>query len=807
MKRLPAVFLLLFSLHTYAQPSEQNSLDSLAGALIQHIRHSEPEQSYITSDKSIYQTGETIWLRAFLLHSFSQTISVKSAIVAELVNEKDSSVKSLLLDAGNQQLTGKIHLPDSLSSGFYWLRAYTVAMTQRDSIQIYSRPVYIINPHKPDPGGRHVQNASTSATGSSINASFLPEGGSIITGTNTVIAFHFTDENGNPVVVSGSIKDNRDSIVARFSSNELGIGKFEFFPYRARRYTATIIENRKEYSYPLPQFNFYAGQLAITDSQKGIKRVRVLLEDSLYKKDYVTYLIGISRDSLCFAGIGRGNYELNIPVSQFPKGIATLFLFNNNNELLSERSFYVQDESLQVTAKPDKPAYGKREKAILALSISDLKNQAVPSSLSISVAAQALIVSEEINALHAAFFQQNDPMIRHWALESDTAFPDSTLQLLMLTKQPSYRPFINKNSANTEIANDSLLYIRGKVLAQKGKSAANKVVTLLAQGQSTVFETATTDLSGRFVFPLNGFADSTHFNIQVSSNGKPENLDIVFDTLTFPRPGGVHSLHHKFDLSPANVSDYAEKWEPSFPGPGKEWLEPVIVKSKRNNDLLYESKRVSSSSFIVPSSSFEKGGYGSVRNSVLRVPGLTINKGYLVVRGLSSTTAVTANAEPLVALNGIVLYLPGGDINGVSPVLNFLNSLNPDDIEFIEVLKGPEGATYGTRGGNGVIVIHTSNTMNVEPEKQSSLKTYYARGYHNPALFPIPNYGIKELKRIPNSDSRSTLYWIGNILTDEKGKVEVPFYTNDVAGVYKVIIKGITVRGDIVYKTVVFTVE
>lgn len=60
-----------------------------------------------------------------------------------------------------------------------------------------------------------------------------------------------------------------------------------------------------------------------------------------------------------------------------------------------------------------------------------------------------------------------------------------------------------------------------------------------------------------------------------------------------------------------------------------------------------------------------------------------------------------ASASPLVLIDGI----PGD-----------LNSVSPDDIQQIDVLKdGSAAAIYGTRGTNGVILITTKNTLGEMP--------------------------------------------------------------------------------------------
>ena len=102
-----------------------------------------------------------------------------------------------------------------------------------------------------------------------------------------------------------------------------------------------------------------------------------------------------------------------------------------------------------------------------------------------------------------------------------------------------------------------------------------------------------------------------------------------------------------------------------------------------------------------------------------RVPGLSIRQtsaapegGYnMVIRGAASTGAGNV---PLYVIDGF----PGGDIN----------SINPEDIESIEVLKDASStAIYGARAANGVILITTKRgtkgKMNISFKANASVQT------------------------------------------------------------------------------------
>lgn len=101
-----------------------------------------------------------------------------------------------------------------------------------------------------------------------------------------------------------------------------------------------------------------------------------------------------------------------------------------------------------------------------------------------------------------------------------------------------------------------------------------------------------------------------------------------------------------------------------------------------------------------------------------RVPGLVVLPTSGTVGGevnLRMRAAVSENlsADPIVIVDGI-RYSSGTDYDGltvggfnVEPTSR-LNDLNPNDIESIEVVKGPSAAAlYGTDAANGVIVIRT----------------------------------------------------------------------------------------------------
>jgi TonB-linked SusC/RagA family outer membrane protein len=103
------------------------------------------------------------------------------------------------------------------------------------------------------------------------------------------------------------------------------------------------------------------------------------------------------------------------------------------------------------------------------------------------------------------------------------------------------------------------------------------------------------------------------------------------------------------------------------------------------------------------------------------------------IRGISSASL---SNDPLILVDGVRMesgsLTLGTYIGGGRP--NFLNNLNPEDIESIEVVKGPSAATlYGTQAANGVIVV-TTKKGKAGPAKWS-LFGEGGRSY-DPAAYP-----------------------------------------------------------------------
>lgn len=134
----------------------------------------------------------------------------------------------------------------------------------------------------------------------------------------------------------------------------------------------------------------------------------------------------------------------------------------------------------------------------------------------------------------------------------------------------------------------------------------------------------------------------------------------------------------------------------------------------------------------------------------------------ITIRGISS---LTGNSSPLIVVDGVPMdnssarptsnnpQTASGDLNTYFDYGDGLGNINPDDIESISVLKGPNASSlYGTRGANGVVLITTKKGV-----ARKGVGVSYSLSYTDEAPLVFPDfqnsYGVGTKGRFPISDN------------------------------------------------------
>ena len=812
LKTIFFISFLFLALLSNAQTNIENT-DSLAGRFITDLRAGTTEKIFAQTNKNIFVAGEELWFKAWIVNSLSHKyFSHSKTLFVDLVNEKDSVVTQLLLNIPSQKTEGLIKLSDSLREGFYCLRLYTATIQKYDTNSILVSAIYVTNKKFPStllttPIVQKVKLISTKPP----RLLFYPEGGEIIAGTNTSIAIKAVDEFGAPVKLEGYINDNVDSSALTWfkTDSATGLGKISFFVSRSKNYAANFKWEKQLIKTPLPSMNLYASQISIKEQTPTTLKVVVSQGDSLYQKGKQSYLLGINKDSLCFASVGVDMYELNIPKSYFPTGISKLLLFNEAQEVVSERSFYIAKPKEELFISTDKQNYTTRDKVILTLYKGDSILHPNFTALSIAVTDDNAI-KETNNITSNDNLTLEDPTNNY--NESELLSQPMTFKGKNYSKQALANKIVIKQ---LEIPEDTLLTsIKGRILNKKKLPVANRVVTIYTNKRFYLFDTDTTNSRGEFDFKVPPYLDSVAFTFQVATlKGTKVNEKIVIDvTSPFPKFSTPISLKKKF---PINDLDYISNlrntnFKDIYRGTGKEWLQSVFVKSSIKANTYNTSKRVSNFSQIMTGEAMQNVNRTDASNAMLMIPGLHLRGGFLTLGPLTSFGA-SAKDEPLLIVDGVMMaggsgpqYVPDevGTISfQSSPVMAAIASISPDIIDFVEVLRGPEAAYYGTRSSNGVILINTQRKSNFSSHyEQYGTLVYSPASYHLAPLFNTPDYSDLDIKKASFKDNRSTIYWNGHLYTNANGKAQVEFYTGDVNTNYTISVTGITASGEIIQK-------
>ncbi|UAY51936.1 SusC/RagA family TonB-linked outer membrane protein [Ferruginibacter albus] len=112
----------------------------------------------------------------------------------------------------------------------------------------------------------------------------------------------------------------------------------------------------------------------------------------------------------------------------------------------------------------------------------------------------------------------------------------------------------------------------------------------------------------------------------------------------------------------------------------------------------------------VPATSFDQALQG--RAAGVQVTQMSGKPGAETSIRIRGTSSITAGNEPLYVIDGLLISSDGNDISNGNvtrgPRISALSSINPNDIESIEILKDASAtAMYGSRGTNGVVLITT----------------------------------------------------------------------------------------------------
>jgi hypothetical protein len=779
------------------------------------------EKVYLHTDRNFYAAGDNIWFKAYLVNGQSNyLVNTSNTLYTELIDPSNTIIARQVIRMDSGYGAGDFKLNDSMAGGSYRIRAYTNWMRNFGDHFIFEKQLQVkavVEGNKKNSVTQKDQTIISPATVlPSYDIRFFPEGGAMLEGVNTVVAFKATDVNGKGVDVSGKIFSPGGDTIASFKSTHKGMGVFSCTATAGVQYKAVVASKGEKsiVNFVTPVKDGYV--MKVTDNGSGTVQVNIT-------SNAATQLLHPSGElTIAAKHGGRILYKekvlvkdnqaaVTITTKDFPTGICSITLYDDNLRPNCERLVYVTDDSpLTVNMIIQKSSYRSKEKVTVQIAVTDAAQNPVQTSLSLAAIDDEI---EKASSENISTYLLLQTEIKG-TIEDATAYFDvnnperfKQLELLLLTQ--GWRDFLWRTIADTSIAirymPEQGISISGKIKQKfSQKPLADMNISLQAPGaKGDKWFTTHSDAQGNYFLdgiPLYGVQ-----TLKLSAvNSKAEKAgELLMDSL-FSNPLPVTVKRTAYDTAAFTrfaqdaVKRYAveknNKWFTVLPG--------VTVNSKKSTEFLRDGAYMSFGypvdNFTITAADFT---YGDLRTFLAKkVPGAFYdmeNDGvYFLANGKQLRPRFIVDKREDVFERIDYYALP------MQQVLNVT----------VRHLVGQPSFTR-TEGYDGnvrdlgsmpvdIFVVNLSLKPGAFNQDPSRIITE-VNGYYQAKIFYAPNYAVD--KEVP--DERTTIHWAPLITTDANGKASVSFYNADPKTTIRLDVQGLSTKGKTIVATKKYQVQ
>jgi len=793
---------------------------------------SQGEKVYLHFNKPYYASGEAMWFNAYTVNLSSLILSDNSGVLyVDLISPSGEIIVNQKLRILNGLSDGMIDIPKSLSTGQYQVRAYTNWMRNYDDTFFFNKHFYIYNSDE-------VLNDSYPKQSSlkDFDVQFFPEGGQLIQGLTAQIAFKAIDDKGKGIEINGSIVDSNGKKITEFKTRHDGMGSFFFHPQIGTEYKLKFSYKKIDKSYDFPEI--IPEGYAITVNNLKDKNIQVMIKNTPSLNNTELIIVAQTRGILFHREkieVKRGGAVVSIPKAKFPDGIVQITIFNMDKLPICERLVFIDNQQIiNTTIQTDKMVLNKRDKVTLRLFVNDQYGKAVRNTnFSMAITDAAHIMKNNTretiksNLLLSSDLKGKISNPGYYFLE-DTRDSRIAMDLVMLThgwRRFTWQEISNGSLIETTFSHESGINISGTSINRSGKPVTNAFINFISMNKDYpgIWET-TTDNNGKFT--LNGLIIPDSLNVIakiLNDKGKVQSTDLILEQVEnlSAKPSGnkqIPPIINDDIIQYLKLYNERDLFAATYDVNDKVLLENVIVESER----LTETYHGEADNVITVDESMMN--YPDVFQLLQgRVPGLSVTgQGMTSSISLRGGGGSSGDNTPLFIIDGMVVSTLTAPVDAdrdtisvmtsvmstsnpnASYINSILMSIQPRDIERIEVLKGSSAGIYGVRGANGVISIYTRKGPSLYDDSDPSMSgdLIYLPGFNIGKEFYVPKYEIKNDDYL-KPDKRTTIYWDPSVRTNNFGYADITFYNSDEGKKLQVEIEGVTDDGDPVNMTTI----
>lgn len=664
-----------------------------------------------------------------------------------------------------------------------------------------------------------------------VDLQFMPEGGKLVAGQQTNIAFKALNEDGYGAAVSGKIYNNKQQEITSFTATHSGMGVFSLVPENAEIYTARIqLPDGKYQTYQLPSVESSGITLNVNNRFKSDScDITLTPTPDIVAADKTYYLVGMARNVVCWGALvkfNKGPFQFTLNKQVFPSGIVRLILMNENKVGLNERMFYNgRDDQLNIQLESDKSEYRQRDSISLNIKVTDNHGEPIQGSFSLAVTDNGQVKTDSI---------AERSLVSHMLLTSDLKgnvegpgyYDDAAIHpekwqhlnhLLMAQGWAGYDwSQLFKPVKPLVYPGEEEFLIKGKVTNAFNKPVAKSAITLFSKNPLLVLESITDD-NGNFIFKGIAPIDTPAYFISAKNKrGKSFNVGIEMDEFKAPVFSPItNSIVPWFvNIDTGTylaVNNRVALKKEQLRVTGGNLLKEVVINAKK---VVKDSKNLNGpggADIIIDEEQLKKAGrttLGDLLRKNVKGFGIRVSKTgetyysvyttllHLVIDGVNTEFFISPETPRYQYLKDIFDYYDAEEIKGIEVMVSGKYQMNytstylkpldvPWDHSFIEVT---------TRGGKGPFLKKSVGTYLYKPMPFITPKEFYS-----------PKYTAGNITDM--SDIRSTIYWTPNIITDKDGKATIGFYAADNPGTYTVIVEGADLQGHLGVKRKRITVK
>ena len=757
------------------------------------------EKIYLHTDKNFYVAGDIMWFKIYCVDaSFHKPVNFSKVAYVEVMDRTGKSLLQAKIALDSTGGAGSFYLPVTLASDNYTLRAYTNWMKNEGPSSFFQKIITVVNTIKPAENIERQDSIQASAN-------FFPEGGNLVEGIETKIAFKIVDQYGKGVDASGSIIANNGDTVARFSTYKFGMGNFILNPQTDQQYKAMIVlPGGKTFVTALPVVYPYGYVMNVADNKDGRFKVKIRAKaKSQEPKGEKVFLVTHTKQALKKAEAGYVNYEneliLFVDKTAIGDGISQLTLFNKEQQPVCERLIFKKPvTNNRINIKVDNGVLQQRQKAGVFISAGSGDSLRRNENYSIAVYQQDSLQQ----------FSQDDIISYLW-LSSDLKGEIESPEFYFLNEQDNEQAADNLMLTHgwrrfrwetilTATTKKSAAFIpenRGHIVAVKvthakdGKLAAGVPCFLSYPSTPFGFTVAKSDSSGIAFFDVKnyygpgeiivqaGIDTQSIYRVDVLTPFSDERLQAQPPVLTIGKNAAASLTHKSIAMQTQNIfsADSIRKFEV----PSLHDTLPFFGKPEYSYRL-DDYKRFTTMEEVLRE-------YVTPINVILR-------NGKLYMTVYDEIAKIVYNDQLLVLIDGV-------------PLMNFQKVFFYDPLKVKKLDVVPRKYVAGGLNFKSIASFETYQGKFDGFDLSPGLVAIDYDGLQLQREFYSPAHDkeSERQKRIP--DLRSTLYWSPVVPVDNSGNASLHFYTADTKGKFLVVLQGINSQGEPVSAASSFTVQ